>query len=270
MQGQNGKKGSSPYYKLSDKIVSFEVDKYNLHLLLMNLPYFYESLITTPTHTLSAETSRHCTLVLRMKEGEKLQLTDGKGNLFTATIIKTNKRNSEVEIETTTLNAKRSPDISIAISLLKNPSRLEWFMEKVTEIGVTEIIPLICKHTEKENFRYDRMNGILISAMLQSRQTWLPQLHQPKKFGSFISEPFNGLKLIAHCGDTKKQSIVDVAVPNANTLILIGPEGDFSKTEVEAAIEMQFIPVSLGNTRLRSETAGVAAAILLNDFTHPV
>jgi 16S rRNA (uracil1498-N3)-methyltransferase len=237
----------------------------------MNLPYFYESIITTPTHNLSAETSRHCTRVLRMKEGEKLQLTDGKGNLFTARIININNKNSEVKIETTTHNAKRqTPNISIAISLLKNPSRLEWFMEKVTEIGVAGIMPLICEHTEKENFRYDRMNSILISAMLQSRQTWLPQLHEPKKFGSFISEPFNGLKLIAHCGDTEKKSIVNVTAPAANALILIGPEGDFSKTEVEAAIKMQFIPVSLGNTRLRSETAGITAAILLNDFAHTV
>ncbi len=138
-------------------------------------------------------------------------------------------------------------------------------MEKATEIGVHEIIPVMCAHTEKENFRFDRMNSILISAMLQSRQTWLPQLHQPKKFNAFINEDFDGLKLIAHCADEKKTSLIELANPHQNKLILIGPEGDFSKDEIAAALQKNFIAVSLGNTRLRSETAGiVASAILCN------
>src|SRR6187399_1833673 len=141
----------------------------------MNLPYFYEENIQEPVHTLSEETSRHCVQVLRMTNGEQLQLTDGKGNLFFATISDANKKHCRVIVD----NLRRQPDtepgrkkISVAISLLKNPSRFEWFLEKAAEIGVSEIIPLICEHTEKENFRYERMNNILISAMLQSRQTW--------------------------------------------------------------------------------------------------
>jgi 16S rRNA (uracil1498-N3)-methyltransferase len=230
----------------------------------MNLPYFYEENIYSPFHTLSEETSRHCIQALRMQAGDKLQLTDGNGNLFTATIMNAEKKSCKVSIEQTTLDAKRqTPNISIAISLLKNPSRLEWFMEKATEIGVSEIIPLICEHTEKENFRYDRMNNILISAMLQSKQTLLPQLHQPEKFHGFIQQQSNGIKLIAHCTEEEKKFIGGFSARDKNILVLIGPEGDFSKAEIDAAIEKNFIPVSLGNTRLRSETAGIVAAALL-------
>jgi len=229
----------------------------------MSLPYFYEPFITQSHYTLSEETSKHCIQVLRMQENEKLNLTDGKGNLYTAVITKANKKNCEVKIETTTKSKAQTANISIAISLLKNPTRLEWFMEKATEIGVQEIHPLICEHTEKENFRYERMNGILISAMLQSRQTWLPQLHQPKKFIDFVNEDFDGLKLIAHCAEEEKQSLKDFINSTTNKLILIGPEGDFSSSEIKSALKQNFIAVSLGNTRLRSETAGIVAATFL-------
>lgn len=228
----------------------------------MNLPYFYEPSVTQPHHVLSEETSKHCIQVLRMKEGEQMQLTDGKSNLFIATILRADKKNCVVKIEDTSLQQTTS-NISIAISLLKNPTRLEWFIEKAAEIGVKEIQPLVCEHTEKENFRFDRMNNILISAMLQSRQTWLPQLHQPKKFIDFINEDFAGLKLIAHCAEEKKQSLKDFTNQTTNKLILIGPEGDFSLSEIESALKQNFIPVSLGNTRLRSETAGIVAATFL-------
>ena len=130
----------------------------------MNLPYFFEPFITKPNHTLSEETSKHCVQVLRMKENDVLNLTDGKGSLFTATIINANKKNCAVKIDELQTTNYKPPtiNISIAISLLKNPTRLEWFMEKATEIGVAEIIPLISEHTEKQNFRFERMNGIII------------------------------------------------------------------------------------------------------------
>lgn len=230
----------------------------------MSLPYFYEPSISYPHHILSEETAKHCIQVLRMKENDQLNLTDGKGNLYTAIIVKANKKNCEVRIEKKINHKSQTTNISIAISLLKSPTRLEWFMEKATEIGVKEIFPLICEHTEKENFRYDRMSGILISAMLQSQQTFLPQLHQPKKFDVFINESFDGLKLIAHCADQKKQTLKDFTDQKTNKLILIGPEGDFSSTEIESALKQNFIPVSLGNTRLRSETAGIVAVTFLN------
>ncbi len=156
----------------------------------MNLPFFYEPSIVQQQYTLSEETSRHCIQVLRMKENEKLNLTDGKGNLDTAVITKANKKNCEVRIEKSINYQRQTKNVSIAISLLKNPARLEWFMEKATEIGVYEIQPLICEHTAKENFRYERISGILISAMLQSQQVFLPQLYQPKKYTDFIKRGF--------------------------------------------------------------------------------
>lgn len=236
----------------------------------MNLPYFYEENIQKPIHILSEETSKHCVQVLRMKENEQLQLTDGKSNLFTATIINAHKKSCEVRIENTSYKLQdtsyKQPEIcrvSIAISLLKNPTRLEWFMEKATEIGVREIIPLICERTEKRNFRFERMHNILVSAMLQSIQTWLPRLHQPTSFDTFINEDFDGLKLITHCVEEEKKSLREFVNQSKNKLILIGPEGDFSNAEIKLAQERSFIPVSLGNTRLRTETAGVVAAALL-------
>src|ERR1044072_7950828 len=173
----------------------------------MNLPYFFEENVAQPVYFLSEETSKHCIQVLRMKEGAQLQLTDGTGNLFTASIIHADKKHCKVSVEEKQNTNRRSQNIAIAISVLKNPSRLEWFIEKATEIGVQEIIPLICERTEKHNFRLDRMKHILVSAMLQSKQTWLPQLHQPKKFRDYINEDFDGLKLIAHCVDEEKQSL---------------------------------------------------------------
>lgn len=231
----------------------------------MNLPYFYEASITKQAHVLSEETSKHCVQVLRMKETEQLELTDGKGNLYTAEIIKANKKHCEVSIKETSNYKPPGTNISIAISLIKNPTRLEWFMEKASEIGVHEIYPLICDHTEKENFRYERMNGILISAMIQSKQTWLTKLHQPKFLNAFITEEFNGLKLVAHCKEDEKHSISQLDFNNKNVLILIGPEGDFSQSEIDAALANNFIPVSLGQTRLRTETAGIVAAVLLRN-----
>ena len=229
----------------------------------MQLPYFYEENILQPIHTLSEETSRHCIQVLRMKENSQLQLTDGKGNLFTATIINANKKNCEARIEAMSFEPRATSSVSMAISLLKNPSRFEWFLEKATEIGVTEIIPLICEHTEKENFRFDRMHNILVSAMLQSRQTWLPLLHQPTKLITVIDKDFDGLKFIAHCVEEEKKTVGDVTNQHKNKFMLIGPEGDFSANEIKAALEKNFIPVTLGNTRLRTETAGIVAATLL-------
>jgi 16S rRNA (uracil1498-N3)-methyltransferase len=229
----------------------------------MNLPFFYEENIQQPVHVLSEETSRHCVQVLRMKEGAQLQLTDGKGNAFLTTVILVDKKHCAVRIENIHFQQRPANNVSIAISLLKNPSRLEWFMEKATEIGVSGITPLICEHTEKQNFRFDRMHNILIAAMLQSQQTWLPVLHQPKKSGAFINENFEGLKLIAHCVEAEKRSVTELSNQHINKLILIGPEGDFSGDEIEAALKKNFIPVTLGNTRLRTETAGIVAACLL-------
>jgi len=200
-----------------------------------------------------------------MKEGEKLNLTDGKGSLIEAEITDANKKHCSVKVTNSQLTTHNSPKITIAISLLKNTNRFEWFLEKVTEIGISEIIPLICDRTEKQKFRHERMKGICVSAMLQSQQTWLPVLHEPVRFEDLIIRQFdNCQRLIAHCLEEGKQNLNHRLISkSSNQLIAIGPEGDFSKDEIRLALENNFIPVSLGDTRLRTETAGIVASVLL-------
>src|SRR5215204_2548240 len=214
---------------------------------------------------LDEDTSRHVVQVLRMKEGEKLNLTDGKGSLIIAEVIDAHKKHCSVKIIDSLLTTRNSRKVTIAISLLKNTNRFEWFLEKATEIGISEIIPLICERTEKQKFRYDRMKGICISAMLQSQQCWLPELHEPVQFGDLMMRRFDEhRKIIAHCLEESKTELADLQISKLlNQLIVIGPEGDFTKSEIDLALENNFIPVSLGETRLRSETAGVVAVTLL-------
>lgn len=230
----------------------------------MALPFFYEQLIPeTASHfTLSEETSKHCIQVLRMKTGDALQLTNGLGTLFRAGIVSEDKRKTVVLIEEKKQIPPASKKINIAISLLKNANRLEWFLEKVTEIGITEIQPIICSRTEHQRFRYERMNGILIAAMLQSQRVWLPLLHEPVPFKDIVRRSVCSQKLIAHCEGEKKQFISQLPA-SSDTQILIGPEGDFSAEEIQLALTNHYLPVTLGETRLRAETAGVVAVTLL-------
>lgn len=234
----------------------------------MALPFFYivDHDPSQKEMVLDEDTSRHIIQVLRMKEGEKLRLTDGKGNLITAEITEEHKKHCRVKVLDSRLTSHVSRHISIAISLLKNASRFEWFLEKATEIGVNKIIPLTCERTEKQKFRYERMKGICISAMLQSQQAWLPELHEPVQFDDLvIRQSGDCTKMIAHCIDEEKQLVHHQIAQSSNLLIAIGPEGDFTKEEIDLALNNDFIPVSLGETRLRAETAGVVAATLLRN-----
>lgn len=230
----------------------------------MALAYFFEPSVTTntPLFELSEETSRHCIQVLRMKAGEALQLTNGNGALYTARIAREDKKHCTVTIEAETIIPAPVTQVSIGISLLKNTSRFEWFLEKATEIGVTEIFPLICTRTTHQRFRTDRMQHIVIAAMLQSQQSWLPVLHEPVAIESLIQTASQQQKLIAHCEDDQKNALNTIP-PADSSLILIGPEGDFTTAEIADAIHHEFVPVALGNTRLRTETAGMVAATLL-------
>lgn len=230
----------------------------------MALPFFYINEADTGQQqlVLNEETSKHVVQVLRMKIGEELNLTDGKGALLTCEITGDHKKHCEVTIKSNKQIPTPSKKITIAISLLKNANRFEWFLEKATEIGVSEIIPLICERTEKEKFRFERMQGIVISAMLQSQQCWLPVLHQPMEFDKFVSSSSAKQKLIAHCGEGGRNQLAGQPV-NHSTAILIGPEGDFTPTEIQLALKNGYQPVSLGQTRLRTETAGVVAVALL-------
>jgi len=230
------------------------------------LPLFYSDQLAEGIESivLDEETSRHIVQVLRMKKEERLQLTNGKGNIVSAHIEDDHKKKVVVKIEERTVHQPEKRKITIAISLLKNANRFEWFLEKATEIGIGEIMPVICDRTERQHFRFDRMQTILVSAMLQSRQVWMPQLHEPTKLADVISSSTHEQKLIAHCIEEQKKELTNVVDKSVlSTVILIGPEGDFTGAEVSMAMSKGFIPVALGNNRLRAETAGVVAAVLL-------
>lgn len=235
----------------------------------MALPFFYIESFDAAQQliTLNEETSKHIVQVLRMKVGEQLNLTDGKGNLLTVAISDAHKKHCVVRIQAVSYKPQAARKTTIAVSLVKNASRFEWFLEKATEIGVTEILPLLCERTERQHFRFDRMKGILVSAMLQSQQAWLPVLHEPTKFEHAIRlTPSSDelLKLIAHCEETEKNPFSNFQIDQfENCIILIGPEGDFTTTEINTAVAEGYKPVMLGETRLRTETAAVVAATLL-------
>ena len=216
------------------------------------------------TITLDEDNSRHVAQVLRMKAGEELHLTNGKGVLLTTEIINDNKKKCLVRVQAITNDPPPTRKISIGISLVKNSSRFEWLLEKITEIGIHEIFPLLCERTEKQKFRQDRMRGIVVSAMLQSQQCWLPVLHEPVSFDKIVLQTDHHQKFIAHCVNENRSDLAAMASHSFNSqIILIGPEGDFTEKEIELAIQNHFIPVTIGKTRLRTETAGIVSAAIL-------
>lgn len=233
----------------------------------MALPFFYEASLDLSARSLVLDepTSKHVVQVLRMAEGELLQLTDGKGNLFTAQIAEANRKRCQVTVTGVSSIPPPPHRTTIAVSPVKNASRFEWLLEKATEMGVQQLVPLICERTEKQHLRIDRLQGILISAMLQSQQCWLPQLMEPVKLASFVAAADAPQKFIAHCLPDAKQPLQQQVKSDTGRVILIGPEGDFTAAEIALAQQHGFMPVALGNTRLRTETAAmVAAALLIN------
>ncbi|GGB06567.1 RsmE family RNA methyltransferase [Puia dinghuensis] len=235
----------------------------------MALPLFYISSFdpANPEIMLDEDNSRHIIQVLRMRPGEGLQLTDGRGALLTAVIIDDNKKKCRVRVGTVTTQPPPKKTVAVAISPLKNASRFEWFLEKATEIGVTTIIPLLSERTERQHNKPERWQNILVSAMLQSQQTWLPELSAPTPFSQLLHTAKADDRLIAHCLEAPRPTASLAALihkrHSRSSLILIGPEGDFSQMEVESALAEGFIPVTLGAARLRTETAGIVAATLL-------
>ena len=232
----------------------------------MALPFFYKEDINASTAdvVLDEDASKHIVQVLRMQISEQLQLTNGKGGLFTCEITDNNRKRCTVKVIKTVNGQRSTNNITIAISLIKNSSRFEWFLEKATELGVAVIIPLICDRTEKTAFKQERMNNILVSAMLQSQQCWLPVLQAPRKIKQVVTSAIHEQKFIAHCTDAEKRNLSEMINESLSSkIILIGPEGDFTPAEIEEALEYHFTAVALGETRLRTETAGIAAASLL-------
>lgn len=230
----------------------------------MSLPYFFVAALNDSSIVLDEDTSKHVIQVLRKKIGDQILLTDGKGIKALAEVSDDHRKHCTVRIISSQKEPALNKTVCMGISLIKNASRFEWFLEKATEIGVSEIIPLICERTEKEKFRYDRMQNILISAMLQSQQCWLPLLHEPTDFKQVVQKSSFHQKFIAHCLEEKKQQLSTQRInQSTNQLMLIGPEGDFTEEEIHLALQNNFVPVSLGETRLRTETAGMVAATLL-------
>lgn len=230
----------------------------------MDLPFFFEENINNQsTFSLSGDTSKHVIQVLRMRKGERLKITNGKGHVLTCQIIDENKKATETKVLANEILQPPTKKITIAISLIKNSSRFEWFLEKATEIGVSEIIPILCERTEKQHFRYDRMQNILISAMLQSQQSWLPLLHSLTAFEQVVEVRNDAQKFIADCNENTRK-LNEINNLSESTIILIGPEGDFTKNEIDMAHQNNFISTSLAATRLRTETAGIVSAVILN------
>lgn len=229
----------------------------------MALPYFYSAEIASGSIVLNEENSKHIVNVLRMKNGDGLLLTDGKGKKAACIITDDHRKHCTVEAGEIIFNSRQEPTLAIALSITRSNDRFEWFLEKATEIGISQIMPLICERTAKEKFRYDRMQQIVISAMLQSQQVWMPELFQPMAFNDVLELEYK-LQMIAHCEEENKQPLTAAYVDRSEpAMILIGPEGDFTLEEIHNAIAHRFQPISLGDTRLRTETAGVVAATLM-------
>jgi 16S rRNA (uracil1498-N3)-methyltransferase len=222
---------------------------------------FYAPDITGNSYTLDEKESKHLIRVLRMVKGADVKLIDGKGNLYEGFISEPDQNECIIEITREIKNfEKRNYKLHIAISPLKNPERFEWFVEKSVEIGIDEITPLLCKNTEKPGIKSERVNNLIISAMKQSLKAKKTVLNETSSFKDFINKNLEGTKMIAHCDDFNfRKKISDVYSKKSDSIILIGPEGDFSREEVDSAVKRGFLPVHLGTSRLRTETAGLAA-----------
>jgi 16S rRNA (uracil1498-N3)-methyltransferase len=207
----------------------------------------------------SKEESSHIVKVLRKNMGDKLHITNGEGWLFTAEITLADIKKCLVKIVAKALQPKKSYQLHLAVAPTKMNDRYEWFLEKATEIGIDNITPIICDHSERKIIKTDRFEKIVQSAMKQSLSCYLPKLNEPILFKDFINQAFTGDLFIAHCEETDKKSLKNEIKQNSNITILIGPEGDFSVKEIKMAMENKFIPVTLGDTRLRTETAAIVA-----------
>jgi len=216
---------------------------------------------STSQFTLSKEESKHIVKVLRKNVGDILHITNGNGWLFKAEITIPNINKCVATIVSKSLQPKRNYHLHLAVAPTKMNDRYEWFLEKATEIGIDSITPLICDRSERKIIKAERYQKILQSAMKQSLSCYLPKLNDAVSFKDFIKQDFKDHLFIAHCEETDKKSLKQELKPNQDIIILIGPEGDFSVKEIEIALANNFIPVTLGETRLRTETAAIVACL---------
>lgn len=222
---------------------------------------FYNPNITEQTEHIafSKDESKHIVKVLRKSIGDELKITNGHGWLFSAHITNSDIKNCTASITTRTFQERKPYSLHLAVAPTKMNDRYEWFLEKATEIGIDSITPIICDHSERTVIKPDRFEKILQSAMKQSLHYYMPTLHEAISFQYMVKQEFVGQKFVAHCEDTDRISLKNALHPKRDILILIGPEGDFSRSEIEKALQADFTPVTLGSTRLRTETAAIVA-----------
>ena len=226
---------------------------------------FYTTRIENGLAFLDEEESRHLLTVLRRQPGDRLELTDGKGHFYTAELVETGKKGAVARIlDTRPAPLERPARLHIGIAPTKQMERLEWFLEKATEIGIDEITPMLCKRSERDTVRLDRLEKILVSAMKQSLRARLPRLNPMTPVKKVLENAVEAQKCIAWCAPEPLPHLKNTLRGELDTLVLIGPEGDFTPEEVALALEKGFTGVSLGSARLRTETAGLLAVAAVN------
>ncbi len=226
---------------------------------------FYTNNIANGIAFLDTTDSKHCVKVLRLSQGDKVELVDGKGGLYQGEIALSNPKKCEVRILSHIEDYnKRANYLHIAIAPTKNISRLEWFLEKSCEIGIDEVTPIICERSERKVIKIERLEKVLISAMKQSLRAYLPKLNNPVNCNDFLDSNSTEQKFIAHCDFDNKKMLKEEYMRGKDVVLLIGPEGDFSEKEIELANKNGFKSVLLGGSRLRTETAGIVACNTIN------
>lgn len=225
---------------------------------------FYIPNVEGNTISLTPEESKHAVRVLRLSNGDPIHIVDGKGGFYHAQVHDAHSKNCVIKItKSHTEYGKKDFHLHVAIAPTKNIDRFEWFLEKATEIGIDEITPILSEHSERKVIKPERLRKILVSAMKQSIKAYLPRLNPLTPYNTFIANEFPGQKFIAHCYAGEKEHLQKQVRRSKNTVVLIGPEGDFSPAEVEKAISGGFCETSLGKARLRTETAGIVATHII-------
>ncbi len=226
---------------------------------------FYAPQFTTPNYTLSEEESKHCIRVLRLSEGDTLHITDGRGSLYLCRIDEAHPKRCRVSVVEHHANYEPLPyHLVMGVAPTKSNERYEWFLEKATEIGVAEIVPLLTTHSERKSLKHEREERVITSAMKQSLKAYHPTLHPLTPFAELVAREFEGERFIAHCNPSESKSpLTKLLTPKGRVMVLIGPEGDFSPEEVELAKGAGFKEVSLGKQRLRTESAAVVATTMV-------
>lgn len=212
----------------------------------------------------SEEESRHIVKVLRKKEGDILKITNGKGYLFEAKIVSSSPKKCTAQVISNQKKHQKMHWFHLVVAPTKTNDRFEWFLEKATEIGVNEITPIICERSERKKVKFERLEKVIQSAMKQSLRVYLPKLNPAISYSDFLDKDQQGLLFIAHCDNGEKMDLKRRVAPDKDITILIGPEGDFSPREIDLAYDRGFLPVSLGDARLRTETAAIVACATVN------